>query len=192
MLNYGEELAYWYLRFNGFFLIDNFVLHMSDSRLGRSSDSDLLGIRLPHVFEEIGGQANDWDEHLFGQIDGNKKICLICEVKTGGFDPDRIFSRNHLEKAVGRFGISPNFQYHINEVSENAVTPIEDFLVVKVLFSRKKENPREDCIHIKLNHVKNFLKRRLNKYIDRKFNDRMFFPSPLIQYMAWEESQKQN
>lgn len=26
-------------------------------------DSDLLGIRLPYVHEEIGGQSNDWDDH---------------------------------------------------------------------------------------------------------------------------------
>jgi hypothetical protein len=26
-MNYGETLAYWYLRLNGFFLLQNFVLH---------------------------------------------------------------------------------------------------------------------------------------------------------------------
>lgn len=26
-MNYGETLAYWYLRLNGFFLLNNFVVH---------------------------------------------------------------------------------------------------------------------------------------------------------------------
>ena len=40
MRNYGEELAYWYLRLNGFFLIENFVIHNQEHENG--SDVDML------------------------------------------------------------------------------------------------------------------------------------------------------
>jgi hypothetical protein len=48
-MNYGETNAYWYLRLNGFFLINNFVIHRTDE-IAYSSDIDILGIRLPYVF----------------------------------------------------------------------------------------------------------------------------------------------
>ncbi len=53
MRNYGEELAYWYLRLNGFFVLDNFVYHRT--KHNRDGDADLLAIRLPNVKEPIGG-----------------------------------------------------------------------------------------------------------------------------------------
>ena len=44
-MNYGETLAYWYLRLNGFFLLRNFVLHPlheSEANDRYTADSDLL------------------------------------------------------------------------------------------------------------------------------------------------------
>ena len=63
-MNYGETLVYWYLRLNGFFPLTNFVIHKSDGVM-YSSDCDILAIRPPLVFEEIGGQADDWDQWFF-------------------------------------------------------------------------------------------------------------------------------
>ena len=58
-MNYGETLAYWYLRFNGFFLIQNFVLHPLADGEGsdkQAADIVLLAVRFPYVYEETGGQ----------------------------------------------------------------------------------------------------------------------------------------
>jgi hypothetical protein len=63
MNNYGEAWAYWYLRLNGFFPLGNFVVH-KDSVVRHRADVDLLGVRPPHVFEEVGGQQDDWDPAL--------------------------------------------------------------------------------------------------------------------------------
>ena len=87
MRNYGEELAYWYFRLNGFFPISDYVLHkwenIDDEQLKYSSDIDILAIRHPYVYEEIGGQKNDWDKELVDKIDIlNKTVGVICEVKT--------------------------------------------------------------------------------------------------------------
>ena len=55
-MNYGETLAYWYLRLNGFIPMRNFVLHPSVNATDKNSaDSDLLAVRFLHVYEEIGG-----------------------------------------------------------------------------------------------------------------------------------------
>ncbi|WP_231968934.1 hypothetical protein [Thermoanaerobacterium sp. RBIITD] len=42
MNNFAEELTYWYLRFNGFFLLQNFVLHnLREGEQRGTADSDL-------------------------------------------------------------------------------------------------------------------------------------------------------
>lgn len=57
-MNWSEELTSWYLRLNGFFPLTNFVVHRQQNVLYRS-DIDVLAVRPPHVFEEIGGQEYD-------------------------------------------------------------------------------------------------------------------------------------
>ncbi|MCJ7583338.1 MAG: hypothetical protein MUO30_01010 [Anaerolineales bacterium] len=54
----AQILATWYLRFNGFFIVPNFILH--DAGLhkqvgGQLSEADLLAIRLPYTHEIIKG-----------------------------------------------------------------------------------------------------------------------------------------
>ena len=86
MPNYAEEYASWYFRLNGFFPISNFVVH----RIGnatRSSECDILAIRPPNVFEQIGGTAEDWDPYLVQSIDFSCILGVICEVKTGEYRP---------------------------------------------------------------------------------------------------------
>src|SRR5258706_8881760 len=85
MMNYGETLAYWYLRLNGFIPMRNFVLHpLRGAENKQAADSDLLAVRFPHVYEEIGGQPNDWDDRLkdWGFLLEKELIGLIVEVKT--------------------------------------------------------------------------------------------------------------
>ncbi len=57
-MNFAEQLAYWYLRFNGFFPLTNFVLHHGTGH--RTSDTDLLAMRFPYVSEDIGGEEKKW------------------------------------------------------------------------------------------------------------------------------------
>lgn len=59
MENYEEELAYWYLRLNRFFVIDNFIYHRTENN--RTGDADLIALRLPYVKELKGGTLGDWD-----------------------------------------------------------------------------------------------------------------------------------
>ena len=82
-MNFAEEIAYWYLRLNGFLPLTNFVLHGQPGHR-RTSDADLIAVRFPHVSEEIGGQPDDWDERFerWG-VDLGKTIGLVVEVKSG-------------------------------------------------------------------------------------------------------------
>jgi len=88
-MNYGETLVYWYLRLNGFFPLTNFVIHKSDG-VTYSSDCDILAIRPPLVFEQIGGQADDWDQWFLEHINSGRTLGVICEVKTGNYEKHRL------------------------------------------------------------------------------------------------------
>lgn len=72
-----EHLAAWYFRLNGFFTINNFVLHPS-RRGSQRTDADIVGVRFPFRTEfphAIGG-----DEQEFTRI-VERPYFLIGEVK---------------------------------------------------------------------------------------------------------------
>ena len=87
-INYSEERVYWYLRLNGFFPLTNFVVHKTPDITHRS-DVDLIAIRMPYVFEEVGGRLDDFDSEILSLLGEDfditalkKTIVVICEVKS--------------------------------------------------------------------------------------------------------------
>ena len=46
----AEQLAYWYLRLNGFLTVQNFIVH-PDSGSEQRTDADVLGVRFPYRAE---------------------------------------------------------------------------------------------------------------------------------------------
>lgn len=73
----AEQLAYWYLRLNGFLTIQNFIVHPDTGRDQRT-DADILGIRFPFRAELKPNPMED--EPLFTQI-VDKPFIIIAEVK---------------------------------------------------------------------------------------------------------------
>jgi hypothetical protein len=59
-------------------------LHESAGDDNQTADCDLLAVRFPHVYEEIGGQSGDWDSRFstWGFSLDEDIIGLIVEVKT--------------------------------------------------------------------------------------------------------------
>jgi len=179
MPNYGERIVYWYLRLNGFFLLENFVIH----RTVGSSDVDVIGVRFPHVFEEVGGHPDDWDQTLFDFFEPNIPIGLITEVKTGvNYDVQDVFQAQNISYSVGRFGFVKDPRTLEDPVSKNArFVELNQFQIGKILFSDKDLKKSDRFFHISLSHARKFLENRMRKYPDEKFRDRLRFNSELIQ-----------
>jgi hypothetical protein len=186
MLNYGEEIAYWYLRLNGFFMIENFVIHRSGNGNYRS-DIDIIAVRFPYVIEKIGGQPSDWDASFFEKFNKNKIIGLICEVKTGHLtttDIHELFNSQNVSDAVGRFGFTSDYKKCVESVQENRLTDVNPrFQIAKVLFSNNEQIENNRFFHFPLSHLIKFLQNRSRKYRKEKYRSRMFFPSILMQYI---------
>lgn len=197
MINFAEELTYWYLRLNGFFLLQNFVLH----HLGKGSqrataDSDLLAIRHPYVYEKIGGQEQDWDQKRFEDWDikiNKFNLAFIVEVKSGrnirNSDIKSSFSLERLKGAIYRFGIFqksevPNIAEKLSQDENRYING--DWIVAKLAVTNK-------CIsgpwlNLLLSEADKFIQERIKSYLCDKYPDRIYFPNALMQYLTWKKA----
>jgi hypothetical protein len=173
-MNYGEKLAYWYFRLNGFFPISNFVIHRSLSTV-YPSDCDILAIRPPNVYEEIGGHPEDWDEILTSKLrlDFSRTLGIICEVKTGGFKSNELFDEQNINYAVDRLG----FAHHSSEASVRMKYELQkqacyspdnaSYQIAKILIAHGEARANEIHLFISLKHLRDFIKQRLSNYWGR-------------------------
>jgi hypothetical protein len=197
MANFAETMVYWYLRLNGFFPLTNFVMHKA-ANCKYTTDCDILAVRFPHVFETVGGQADDWDTWFqkSGFALEQKFTGLIVEVKTGKLgskDVIKVFSEERLLYALQRTGFWPQDEcrYIARELQTDAGYQTEGYHVAKLLISSSvpKGSGLPPCYQLRLKVVNAFIKARMQKYKDHKEPDRMFFPDDLIQCLISASTQ---
>lgn len=158
MRNYGEELAYWYFRLNGFFVLTDYILHSNanlrknfvDEESNYTTDMDILAVRFPGVYEVIGGENKDWDEDLKKIISFENKITgVICEVKTGNIgDRKKVFSSNKIECAIDRLGFyNKNENKKNKEIKQimlnNKLYEDNNYAIIKILIISNKINNKQ-------------------------------------------------
>ncbi|MCW4655797.1 hypothetical protein OOG41_08665 [Bacillus sp. AS_5] len=190
MKNYGEELAYWYLRLNGFFVLDNFVYHQTQHN--RTGDADLLAIRLPHVKEVIGGRTDDWDEELFSYLDEYEIAGVLCEVKTGPrANPSSAFKKHKLRYALNRIGFSnPDIEEMLSKHENYCVLESNRNKFLKLVVSEYEIKSTRACLTLSLEYIEDFIYNRIEIYRSQKYNARHFFPSSLLQYMMYRKDKE--
>lgn len=200
MPNYAEELAYWYLRLNGFFLIENFVIHREGreaGQIGDRSDADLLAVRFPNVIEKLGEDELKCDtDFLFKEFSRGKVVGIIVEVKSGeNWDRLRIFEdENRMRYALRRFGFLT--AKRIEELASGKNWRTKDYgeyQVGKLLVHDLRElddKYQKEAVSIKLSVIRNFIGKRFTEHRVEKFASRLFFPSSLMQFLSWEKFRK--
>lgn len=79
----SEKVAYWYFRLNGFFQIENFVVH-PERRGSQRTDADLLAVRFPYRRERLFDDQNDImaDDERSLALSRDQIDVAIVEVKT--------------------------------------------------------------------------------------------------------------
>jgi hypothetical protein len=77
----AEEVAYWYLRLNGFLTLRNFLVH-GDRRGETRTEIDVLGVRFRHRREHLNQpmKDDDWIERA------RRNIVVFCDAKKGAQD----------------------------------------------------------------------------------------------------------
>ena len=78
-----EKVAYWYFRLNGFFQIENFIVHPTRGGSQRT-DADLLAVRFPFRAERMFDNRNDimTDDEQRLALSHDLIDIVIAEVKT--------------------------------------------------------------------------------------------------------------
>lgn len=181
MLNSSEEQSYWYLRLNGFFLIDNFVIHKSKN-IDYSADADLIGIRTQFVFEEIGGQPKDWDETLFKNFDSKSIIGIICQVKGGAIGDKELFREPYLSYSLDRLGLTADNSTIAKQMESSPLVSFQNELgqncqIAKLLITRDEPKKEINYLWVTLDYVYDFIRYRIKEYPKEKYADRNFFSS---------------
>jgi hypothetical protein len=80
-----EILVRWYLRFNGYFGVENFILHEPTAKgIAPEGEFDILAVRFPFSQERAGFKIQN-DERLVDQEASEKGVVdfVIAEVKSG-------------------------------------------------------------------------------------------------------------
>jgi hypothetical protein len=183
-MNYGEELTSWYLRFNGFFPLSNFVIHKSKD-IAYQSDVDVLAVRPPHVVEAIGGLPDDWDPYLTTRVPFDRLVGLVCEVKTGRFEETEVFRQEYLRYAIGRLGLVASSQVDASVAAlvGHPCAKLNGEIGVAKLLVTADEHAGDSYLNLTLGHVEGFLAARVSRYLEAKYASRLFFPSVAIQLL---------
>lgn len=205
MPNQAEELAYWYLRLNGFFLVENFVIHKETEAEAKdakhSSDADLLAVRFPNAEEKIGRKLLECDDEiLFSFFNKSKVLALIVEVKSSEEPEDiKIFnSKYKMRYALRRIGLlNPALikflvvKLESWKVSDEILGDQNFFQVGKLLIHnwKRKTSKGEEAFKIELGHAKEFILKRFRDNEVIKWADRVFFPSNLMQDYIFQAHQ---
>jgi hypothetical protein len=100
-----ERLVYWYLRLNGFLILENFIIHPDQGHLPRT-DVDFLGVRFKHRRELLEDPMED--DH---QVSDCPTLCnvIIAEVKRGRCSLNGPWTKPHnknmhrILRAIGCF-----------------------------------------------------------------------------------------
>lgn len=187
MANFAERIAYWYLRLNGFLLLENFVHHSGPDR-SHAADADLLGVRFPYASELLDGNVVVLDDWTRFDVNPREPVVVIVQVKGGDGDAARAFSRDRLLDGLRRIGIW----------SEEEAGSLADALaglpsaargpwrVLKLVIG---PNAASNAEHVSLIDAHRFVRARIRHHLDWKRRDWVHFHDPLIQLIAWEEEQ---
>ena len=208
MANYAEQLAYWYLRLNGFFLVSNYVYHQiqeDDDARAYNADADLLAIRPPHYYEEIPHRERDErgrvhylhapldSDNWLDEFDGNW-LGAIAEVKGGDNtqveDLFRAFSPGRLIVSINRLGLTHHVDAALESLCDNPRFDYGEGSILKLVFSQRGfDGP---WFNISIDQADEFIINRMTaaeNYL-AKTGSRYFFPSELIQYMIWSNNRQ--
>jgi hypothetical protein len=165
-MNFGEELAYWYLRLNGFFPLSNFVLHQDGRR--KASDCDVLAVRPPFVHEDVGGNPADWDAWIPADWNGGRTLGVICEVKSGN-RPQALFDDYRVRQSVDRLGFAQDLAaIDFETLKEQGHVDVgEQYRIIKLLVAETR--PRVCTFRfIRIADAREFIKNRIRFYKQKR------------------------
>lgn len=129
MTSLHEKFTSWYLRFNGYFTIDNFVVHAADDPtkinngiIAPYTETDTIAVRMPYS-AEIAGSLKIANHNILVENQNERFDIVIAEVKSGNENGPNSVWRNgsaipieYMVRFVGLFN-EPQIADVVNELS---------------------------------------------------------------------------
>jgi len=166
-----ERLAYWYLRLNGFLLLENFVIH-PDQGNDQRTDADLLGVRFAHRAENpVRPMADDpvvTDCSTFCNV-------VIAEVKKGRCALNGPWTKpkeENIQRVLCAIGCFPESAVNLaaGELYSTGLFTTENVTCRLLAFGdhRAESLPIAAVPQILFNDMIRFIQRRFSNYIREK------------------------
>jgi hypothetical protein len=169
----AEILAKWYLRFNGYFTVDNFIIHAGDDttriskgKISSHTETDILAIRYKYSREISGKLYIANDPKIVNPIEA-KIDFVIAEVKTGrkaklnkAWAEKRISVIEYILRFAGFIETDEVLTKIASELATNGVAHSKDesFSVRVILISQKRASKRwQHLTNILFDDIINFL-----------------------------------
>jgi hypothetical protein len=165
----AEDIAYWYLRLNGFLCLRNFLVH-GDRRGEDRTEIDVVGVRFRHRREHLSRPMidDDWIERA------KRTIVVFCDAKKGAYGFNRAWV-NHRRKIMESFlalvGVIPReiWDRVARDLYDNGRSePSPDLLITALLVhhdpQRQVSLRWKGAAVVQLGQALQFIHRRLNAY----------------------------
>ena len=170
----SEEFIRNYLRLNGYFCIESFIVHAADDpnritqngEVGNYTETDILGIRLPYSVEQTGQLYIANDPPLVEGIT-NKMDVIIGEVKTGEENKpnptwkhaERTFAKEYILKFVGLSKNEEEIASIAKELSQSYYYENDEARIRYIIFSELENKHYKDLgvSYITYDHIVDFL-----------------------------------
>jgi hypothetical protein len=101
-----EKLTSWYLRFNGYFIVDNFIVHaaddvtrISDGVIAPHTETDSIAIRMPYS-SEIAGSLEIANHDILVEGQNERFDIVIAEAKSGNNNKPNPVWRNRVVDVI--------------------------------------------------------------------------------------------
>ena len=170
----AEQLAYWYLRLNGFLMIENFILH-DEAGGPQRTDIDLIALRFPHRREGLRGydECVKWMEDDLRFLKKPNPFVAFVEVTIGQCKlngPWTNSKKRNLPRALRAFGAVP--EHEIDQVSESLYTTgrhQSNSIELGLVSVGERKNPKLDqhipgLLQIEWREILGFIFERFSKH----------------------------
>ena len=149
----AETFVRWYLRFNGYLGVENFVVHEPRAgRVGQGAESDILAVRFPHSREDVGAPLQT-HHALVPQPEANPVVdFVIAEVKAGNraplnsiwtrpSTPDKVRRVAYLLRWLGPFQEDSTISELASELQAHHQVLRDGYRFRVVFFSKRHRKP---------------------------------------------------
>lgn len=178
----AEDVAYWYLRLNGFLVLRNFLVH-GDGSSDVRTEIDIVGVRFRYRKEHLENPMIDAD----WLTKSDSTVVVFCEVKArrGDFNPSWLkSSRRMLESFLAFVGVVPESRWSdvARELYSNGYCRAEKHLIITALLihgagEAGEEDQWKAAPRIKLRSALSFMHARFTDHGNLKRD-----------HSQWEES----